>query len=438
MIPLAWLAVASVPPVTDLVTQGHDLQPRSSAFYATLTAIAHANHWEADADRYQSDSVMSHFERGRAVTAGNDVLVVLESPGLGEWGAVELLLLGPNGKLLDKVGCDMNGRYGTLDVNTAHPMEAAIRFVPPDPDDSYMSHTIAAHGRSYKFHTNNYLHAEAVGAPKILDGDNPIELSHVEVDFQYRKSRPEVWSRKGLLHVTVANDKLAIPFPDLAPFDRELGDGPPPSVDELAPNVQAIANQLLPAWTALQTESGDDFALAFELKADGSIAGLKTTQDAYYPTVAAALLRAVRSAAFAPLPVAVPEHVDVTVHFERRRFKDGRTEVGAVAQDTWTGYFATVEQRVLASWRSSESGRQASGGIALWVNPAGTTLDVKPARPWADAAGAAAAVAAIKRTAFPPLPWHAELPLGIVIELVPDREHGQQVHMRWNDESPRR
>src|ERR1700733_48609 len=268
MIALLPFVPIAAPPVVNLVAQGHDLQRAGSPFFATLAAIASANHWADDADRYEQHGTMAKLDVGRAVAAGNDVLVILESNDFAVPGvdAVELLLVAPDGKLLDKVGCEMNSRYGKLEVRTPHAMQAAIFAVPNEPSESYMGHTIAARGHTYTFWPEGDLHAEMFTPPAIVNGRRSTELeSRVSVDIHYRRPRPPAWSRNGLLQVAVANNKLQIPFPALGIDDDHLDGRIRPSVDELLPYAQDLARRLLPVFAAHPLERGMDPALAFEL-----------------------------------------------------------------------------------------------------------------------------------------------------------------------------
>ncbi|HEY1548134.1 MAG TPA: hypothetical protein VGG28_09940 [Kofleriaceae bacterium] len=398
----------AVPPALDLVAQGHDLQRAGSPFFATLAAIASAHHWSDDADRYEQGGTMAKLELGRAVAAGNDVLVILENEAVSVPGvdAVELLLLAPDGTLLDKVGCEMNSRYGKLEVRTTAPMHAAVFAVD---SDGYMGHTIAAHGQTYTFWPESELHAEAFTARRSTELE-----SRVSVEIHYRRPRSPAWSRNGLLQVAVANDKLEVPFPALGIDDDHLDGRIRPSSDELLAYAQELAGRLLPVFAAHPLERGMNPALAFELHADGSIGKLHAIDNGEARAIVAPFVRAVRDTAFARVPLAVPEGIDVDVIFDRARDRGGMTESIAAESQRWDSYLATVKQRIAARHVRGE------GSVELWVYPDGSTAGVRPDR-WAHPADAAAAMAAVEHTAFPPLPaantWPVAFEIGFGAEL---------------------
>jgi hypothetical protein len=417
MIALLPLVPIAVPPVIDLVTQGRDLQHAGSPFFVTLGAIASANHWADAADRYEQAGTMAKLELGRAIAAGNDVLVILESndfmiPGVD---AVELLLVAPDGTLLDKVGCEMNSRYGKLDVRTPHPMAAAV-FAVPYGRGGYMGHTIAAHGHAYTFWPERDLDAEAFTPPAIVNGRRSTELeSRVSVEIHYRRPRPPAWSRNGLLEVAVVNDKLEIPFPALGIDDDHLDGRNRPSVDELLPYAQDLARRLLPIFTAHPLERGMNPGLAFELHADGSIAKLHALDNGEDRAIVAPFSAALRDAApFARLPLAVPEGIDVQVIFDRERDRGGMTESIAAESPRWDAYLATVKQRLASRHVRGE------GSVELFVYPDGSVAGVRPEH-WAHPEDAAAAVAAVEHTPFPRLPpnitWPVAFGVGFGSEL---------------------
>jgi len=110
--------------------------------------------------------------------------------------AQQIVLLTPEGRILDRLQCEINSRYGRTKVETLPKPDAdgariVIRFEGhkfPFPNGKqnwwHNWHTIVYHGKARTFHEND-------------------------------TRKPGIWNEKGLCRMKVVDDKLSILFPDL-------------------------------------------------------------------------------------------------------------------------------------------------------------------------------------------------------------------------------
>lgn len=133
-----------------------------------------------------------------AVSAGGKLCAIAIETGPGFDIAVnQVVLLAPKGTILDRIGCNINSRYGTIrtEVLPKPALDGArvvIHFVGRTlPDGQLLSHawhTIAYRGKSWTFY-----------ARWADEGEKT----------------PNIWNREGLCRVGIKGDKFVVLFPKL-------------------------------------------------------------------------------------------------------------------------------------------------------------------------------------------------------------------------------
>jgi hypothetical protein len=144
------------------------------------------------------------FNQGRAVeiltAQGRYVAAILGTPGFTVPGlaAQQLVLIDHPGRILDKVGCGINTRYGRLAVDGNNTSEAdgaqlVIRFVAPSGTGSTWRnwHTLTYQGQAYTFREDEH-------------------------------DEPSVWDTNGLCRIGVRKGKFVVLFPRLEKADGEV------------------------------------------------------------------------------------------------------------------------------------------------------------------------------------------------------------------------
>jgi len=154
-----------------------------------------------DYRRYRRKAGAGEFSKKGSVTgikAGSKTYAIavqtVEPIGVPDISAQQVVLLTPEGKILDRVQCEINSRYGRTKTEILAKPDAdggqiVIRFVGgrfPTGEQNWWHgwHTIVYHGKARTFH-------------------------------EKETGKPDIWDEKGLCRIKVVNDKLRILFPDL-------------------------------------------------------------------------------------------------------------------------------------------------------------------------------------------------------------------------------
>ncbi len=171
---------------------------RKSAFFEALTSLLREQGLEPDDYLiYRGSGSYSPLISGSSFPLGNYVILVLS--GLGETSIPgeslrQLILVGRDGRILDKMACDISSRSGYLYTKIATP--------------KHDTHHLSVHLKpSWPFDENGhpdawFLYFEVTFRGKI---------------YQFEKNlHPwEVWERRGLCQVVIEEDRFTMMFPSL-------------------------------------------------------------------------------------------------------------------------------------------------------------------------------------------------------------------------------
>jgi hypothetical protein len=144
--------------------------------------------------RFQGKRASGGFFKGRAVAlhGREEVYVVLIMSKRGQsipgMSAQQVILVGRDGRLLDKLVCHINSRYGELGTEVR---------VPSDSDGAQILIVFHPMWESGRHHWH-----------EIIYGNKSFR-------FQEGYEKQTVWSRKGLCRVKIADDKFVVLFPEL-------------------------------------------------------------------------------------------------------------------------------------------------------------------------------------------------------------------------------
>lgn len=122
----------------------------------------------------------------------------------GIW-AQQVVLLTAGGKILDKLGCDINSRLGETKTQIHETPEkdgaqVVVRFVARDANQWWHGrHAIVYEGKTYTFWVDRDEHG----------------FWHPTVN------KPNIWTENGLCRVKIVNDKFSVIFPKLETPEKE-------------------------------------------------------------------------------------------------------------------------------------------------------------------------------------------------------------------------
>jgi hypothetical protein len=195
---------------TLLKTSAKDDGMDESAFFRTLAELARRQgqrpsdytHYDSG-EHTRSGRARGGLMEGRAVSVTSEqkqyVVAVLGIGRLSVPGvtAQQVILLDEGGRILDRLACGINTRYGDLateilDRPATDGAQLVVRFKPLFPDQStwHNWHTITYGGKPYTFYTEE-------------------------------KNEPVNWLERGLVRAAIKRDKLQVLFPELKQPDGE-------------------------------------------------------------------------------------------------------------------------------------------------------------------------------------------------------------------------
>lgn len=167
-------------------------------FFAALAKLARDQGLEPeDYISYRSENAFSRIVEGRAVSVDRYVVAIVHAEDISLPGveAQQLVLLDSRGRILDKIACGINSRYGTTKVEATDKAEdgarLVIRFVPHKYNKSswHNWHTITRGGRDHTYR-------------------------------EPESGKPNEWDREGLCRVAIKSGKFAVVYPDLEKAER--------------------------------------------------------------------------------------------------------------------------------------------------------------------------------------------------------------------------
>ena len=179
-----------------------DMNASTQAVFQALASLARTQALDPDvftAFRFKSGFAM--FSGGaysmKIRTGGAQHILVVQTvepmsiPGVS---AQQLVLLSRDGKILDRLQCDINSRYGVV---------VPVIKTDPEPDGSQI--ILRFKGTVWPSHGTNYWH-------------NWHTISHAgaRTTFQDREEKtPDEWDEKGLARIGIRHDRFELLFPQM-------------------------------------------------------------------------------------------------------------------------------------------------------------------------------------------------------------------------------